>query len=416
MRAPRGGWLLGTAAALALLALLAALPGAASLDAAAIDLRHRWVALTASTRPLQAGGEPALRPANLLGVNTFLEQEVESAKRRRSLDLLREAGVGWIRQQVPWEAVEPVQKGVYVDPRFGGSTWTKFDEIVGEARARGIELILRLDTAPGWSRPPGAASGVGPPLRYEDYWDFVETVAARYRGRVRAYQVWNEPNLHIEWGRQPPDPAAYARLLAGAAERIRAADPSALVLAAAMAPTLTESAEALNELVFLQRLYDAGARASFDVLAVQAYGLRGGPDDPRTGPADVTFSRPRLVRDLMVRNGDAAKPIWATEVGWNANPPDFAEQKFGRVTPTLQARYTVRALERVRQQWPWLQVLYVWYWKRADDRERGQDWYWFRLAEPDFTLQPVYYALRDYAATRPTTAVRDRSAAAGSRP
>lgn len=416
MRAPRGGWLRATVASLALLAPLALLPGAGSLDSAAIDLRHRWIALVAPTQTLRAGGEPTPRQVPLLGVNTFLEQEVEGEKRRRSLDLLREAGVGWIRQQVPWETIEPVQKGAYVDPNVGGSTWTKFDAIVDEARARGMDLILRLDTAPGWARPPGAASGVGPPLRYEDYWDFVETVATRYRGRVRAYQVWNEPNLHIEWGRQPPDPAAYARLLAGAAERIRRADPAALVLAAAMAPTLTESAEALNELVFLQRLYDAGARASFDVLAVQAYGLRGGPDDPRTGPADVTFSRPRLVRDLMVRNGDAEKPIWATEVGWNVNPPDFVEQKFGRVTPTLQARYTVRALERVRQQWPWLEVVCLWYWKRADDRERGQDWYWFRLADPDFQLQPVYYALRDEAAARWPTSARDRAARLGSRP
>ena len=52
------------------------------------------------------------------------------------------------------------------------------------------------------------------------------------------------------------------------------------------------------------------------------------------------------------------------------------------------------------QQWPWLQVGYVWFWKRADEQNREQDWFWFRLADPDFTLQPVYYALRDYAATR----------------
>jgi hypothetical protein len=86
-------------------------------------------------------------------------------------------------------------------------------------------------------------------------------------------------------------------------------------------------------------------------------------------------------------------------MGWNANPPSFAVQQFGRVTPTLQARYTVRALERAGEQWPWLQVGFVWYWKRADNANRDQDWFWFRVAEPDFTLQPVYYALRDAALT-----------------
>ncbi|MDQ3809774.1 MAG: hypothetical protein M3336_05740, partial [Chloroflexota bacterium] len=146
--------------------------------------------------------------------------------------------------------------------------------------------------------------------------------------------------------------------------------------------------------------YQAGARGAFDVLAVQAYGLRGGPDDPRIDRSDVTFSRPQLVREVMLRNADAATPVWATEVGWNVNPPEVAEQRFGRVTPPLQARYTVRAFERARQQWPWLQVLCVWFWKRADEANRDQDWFWFRLADPDFSLQPVYFAVRDYAQTR----------------
>jgi hypothetical protein len=166
---------------------------------------------------------------------------------------------------------------------------------------------------------------------------------------------------------------------------------------AALAPTLTANASALDETVYLQQLYDAGVLGTFDVLAVQAYGLRGGPDDPRIDASDVTFSRPLLIHAVAERNGDASVPIWATEMGWNVNPPWFERQQFGRVTPTLQARYTVRAFERMRQQWPWMQVGFVWYWKRPDNANRDQDWFWFRVAEPDFTLEPVYYALRDAA-------------------
>jgi hypothetical protein len=113
----------------------------------------------------------------------------------------------------------------------------------------------------------------------------------------------------------------------------------------------------------------------------------------------VTISRPWLVRELMVRNGDGDTPIWATEVGWNVNPASFAEQRFGRVTPSLQARYTVRAISRAQEEWSWMQVLCIWFWKRPDELHRDEDWFWFRLADPDFGLQPVYYALRDYAAT-----------------
>ncbi len=402
LHAPPRGWLLAGAASLVLIALVSLLPGPSALDTPQIDLRHRWVALTAGRvqRSVADGPMPPPLVSNGVGVNVFLEQEADLAKRRRSLQLLHDAGVGWIRQQLPWEQVEYAGKGIFDDVKFGGSNWDRFDSIVDDARALGIQVIFRIDTTPRWALPPGASDGMTPPVSDADYWDFVQAVADRYRGRVRAYQIWNEPNLDIEWGRRPPDPVGYARLLAGAAQRIRAADPNALVLMASLAPTLTEDQHAQNDLRYLQALYDAGVKGSFDVLGVQAYGLRGGPDDPRIDESDVTFSRPRLVRDVMVRNGDGDRPMWATEVGWNVNPPDFEEQRFGRVTPMLQARYTVRAFERVREQWPWMQALCVWFFKRADDAERNQDWSWFRLADPDFTLQPVYYALRDYAATR----------------
>jgi polysaccharide biosynthesis protein PslG len=398
MRAPRWGWLWAGAASVVLCVLLAAGAGGSAFDSLSLDLKHRWVAATAgwTQPPVMDGPSEPGRQAPVVGVNVFLEQEVDPAKRQRSLELLQAAGVGYIRQQLPWEQVEPAAKGDCEDPAYGGSTWSKFDDIVDRARALGLQVVLRLDTSPRWALPPGAPDGQGPPARYADYWDFVEAVATRYRGRILAYQVWNEPNLSIEWGGQAPNAADYARLLAGASERIRRADPNAIVLMAALAPTLTEDASARNDLLYLQELYDAGVRGRVDALAVQAYGLRGGPDDPRVDRSDVTFSRPRLVREVMLRNGDAAHPVWATEVGWNVNPPELAEQRFGRVTPTLQARYTVRAFARAQAQWPWLERMTIWYWKRPDLTNQGQDWYWFRMADPSFLLQPVYFAVRDF--------------------
>ena len=98
-------------------------------------------------------------------MNVFLEQEVEPDKRQRSLELLRAAGVGWIRQQLPWEQIEPVAKGQTIDPKFGGSTWAKFDDIVDRANGLGMQVILRLDTSPRWALPPDAPDGLGPPLQ-----------------------------------------------------------------------------------------------------------------------------------------------------------------------------------------------------------------------------------------------------------
>jgi hypothetical protein len=102
------------------------------------------------------------------------------------------------------------------------------------------------------------------------------------------------------------------------------------------------------------------------------------------------------LRELMVENGDAHKPIWITEMNWNAPPPDFPNKQFGFVTPEQQARYAVLAYQRAQREWPWLGVVNAWFFKRATDLEQDQAMYYFRLVEPDFAPMPVYYALQDH--------------------
>lgn len=314
--------------------------------------------------------------------------------------MLRAANIGWIRQQIPWKEVERDAKGDFTDRKWNIDAWRNYDHIVDLANEYGIHVIARVDTAPAWSRP-GVDWDQSPPARYEDFGDFMHAIATRYRGRVAAYQVWNEPNLAIEWGQRAPNAPEYARLLRIAHERIKQADPTALVISASMAPTLEQSDRAMNELIYLQQLYDAGARGSFDVLGVQAYGLRSGPDDLRLSDGDVNFSRTLLVRELMVKNGDADRPIWATEMGWNAQPPSFpGPVPYGAVSAALQAKYTVRAFERARDEWPWMGVMCVWFFKLPEPGPSPQPWHFFRMVEPDFAPRPVYAAIREYAGGR----------------
>src|SRR5581483_4572886 len=107
---------------------------------------------------------------------------------------------------------------------------------------------------------------------------FMGALAAYLKGRVVAYELWNEPNLSGEWGGQPPNPEAYARLLLAAYPLIKAADPNALVVSAGLASTGGDGgATALNDVDFLSRLYAAGARNSFDVLGSHPYGFASAP-------------------------------------------------------------------------------------------------------------------------------------------
>lgn len=332
------------------------------------------------------------------GVNTFLQWEVEPEKRARSLVLAREAGFTFIRQEFTWEDIEVHGQGDFVDRRNdpeGVDAWAKYDQIVQLAQDYDMEIIARLSNPPAWSRalPVAETGSLAPPDDTQDFADFATAVASRYRGQITYYQVWNEPNGNEEWGRhQPVNPEEYTAFLCQAYEAIKTADPEAVVLAGALTPTVELSQANVNDLVFLQRMYEAGAGACFDVMSAQAYGLWSGAADQRLRPNVINFPHHLFIRDLMVRHGDADKPIWISEMGWNV-VPESIEARFGRVTEAQQARYTVEAYERTEAEWPWVGVNAYWFLKRPSDQEAAQSFYYFRLLEPDFSPLPVYEAL-----------------------
>lgn len=349
---------------------------------------------------------------NPFGVNTFLEQEAEPAKRELAIRMAAEAGFHWLRQEFPWEDIEIHGKGDFEDRRHEPyrSAWEKYDHIVETAEAYGMELIVRLSNPPAWTRAQGEGENnvdtFAPPDNVQDFADFVHAVVSRYKGRIRYYQLWNEPNIYPEWGSYPISPEAYVELLKAGAEAARAADPNVVIIAGALAATINLQPDdpppgnSLNDLLFLQRMYDAGAAPYFDIMAIQGYGLYSGPTDDRMHPRVINISRHKFIRDLMVKNGDAHKPIWIAEMNWNAAPEDV-EPRYGRVTLEQQARYLPIAYRRVIEEWPWIGVANAWYLKRATDlwEQNRQPEAYFRLLAPDFTPQPVYESMRAFTAS-----------------
>ena len=332
------------------------------------------------------------------GINTFLEQEVEAAKVEEAMEMIRDAGFQWIRQEFPWEDIEISAKGDFWDHKWDKSAWEKYDRIVALAEKHDLEIIARLDNPPAWSRDQGDEAGSpAPPDDYTDFGDYVHAVVARYRGRIRYYQIWNEPNIYPEWGKGPVNATEYVDLLKIAYTLAKEADPDCVILSAGLAQTIESGPRNLDDTLYLQQMYDAGVQGYFDIMAVMAYGLWTGPGDHRASQDRTNFSRPELIREIMVRNGDAHKPIWATEIGWNALPEDYPGfPNFGRVTLEQQARYAVQAYQRAQREWPWMGVLNYWFFKRATDLETDQTFYYFHMVEPSFDPLPVYAAMRDY--------------------
>jgi hypothetical protein len=171
---------------------------------------------------------------------------------------------------------------------------------------------------------------------------------------------------------------------------VKRANPEVQVLAGALAPTLAPAGSewGMNDLEYLQAMYDAGAAPYFDALAAHAYGWTF-PADAPADPGAVNFNRTELLREIMVRNGDEAKPVYITEAGWNDHP-----RWTKAVRPAQRVRYTVDAFRQAAA-WPWAETLCLWAFRYPRPTGAYQDYY--TLAGPDFQPKPIYDALQRYA-------------------
>ncbi len=351
-------------------------------------------------------GTPPLGGGGLtLGMNVFLEKEPERENVIRSVQMLKDGGVTFVRQSFPWQDIEP-QPGYYV--QNGQSSWAKYDFIVDQLSQAGIGIMARVDTIPRWARPTTddtTAYDKGPPQDFNNYANFVGAIAARYKGRINHFQVWNEPNLNGEWGGKPISPEQYGVLLKYTAEKVKAVSPTALIVTAGLAQTTEDGVKTnnLSELEFIDRLYKSGAKPYFDILSVMDYGLGDSPEDRRVGPDRTNFSRLLLAREVMVRNGDEQKPIWVSEYGWISLPPAWQ----GRpgtwrqsVDAETQARWTIEGLQRMQREWPWVTNVFVWAFRWVErPEETGSDpSRYFEVVDHDFTPRPAYLALKNWAA------------------
>lgn len=351
-------------------------------------------------------------PENPFGINAFLEQEAEPEKREHAMRLIAEAGFGWLRQQFAWEDIEIDAKGDFVDRRndrnFDGvvnqadyiSSWDKYDHIVDLADQYNVEILARISSpTPLWALPSPTSQSHGPPANIQDFVDFAVTLAERYQGRITHYQIWNEPNLYPEWGDQLISPEGYANLLCRTHDALKTIDPNIVILTGAIGPTVDHTGRDAFDLLFLQRLYDLGAGRCFDILSAQGYGLFSGPTDRRMRPFTMNFARHQWLRDIMVANGDAHKPIWLSEIAWNPVPNDptiSGVETYGQVTMDQAVEWAPLAYERAREEWPYIGVMSYWFLKRPSESEANQSWYYFRIVEPDWTPTPIYYSLQDY--------------------
>jgi len=209
-----------------------------------------------------------------------------------------------------------------LEPHKDQWSFKTLDEYVALAQEHHSALLLPLALSPAWAsaRPlepsvyqPGFAAE---PRDIEDWRTFVRMVAIRYKGRIQAYEIWNEPNSKYFWTGSLDQMLVLTR---EASRIIRSIDPEALIVS----PAATNR----DGIAWLSEFLSKGGGQYVDVIGFHFY--------VAPHPPEAITAVARQIREILLRYGVVDKPLWNTETGW-PYPKPFPSD-------TLGAAYLARA-------------------------------------------------------------------------
>jgi hypothetical protein len=298
-----------------------------------------------------------------MGVNAHpLQNAYATYSPAQVLDQVPEVGASVIRIDVPWDWLEWTAPGV---EGWDDEENRRLDAFVDAAKQRDLQVLAVVQDTPCWASgdprkvcDPAAMryDWHTPPADPATFADFLTRIVTHYRGRIQYWEIWNEPNLSHFWTN--PDPVAYTRLLRAAYPAIKAADPAATVLAGALAP-VDPGDDGYPTLAFVDAMYAAGAKGSFDALSFHPYSI--GPPLAEASSASTihrfSLSVPAL-HERMLRAGDP-RQIWLTETGWATAPTRGTCVTAGLTSEADQARFLAEEWRAVHE-WGFVAGV-IWY-------------------------------------------------------
>jgi hypothetical protein len=313
---------------------------------------------------------------------TFWGVVPQATPSQEQFQRLQRGGVDSTRVPIDWGAVQPL--------RGGSFDWSGVDGVVTKAANTGIEVLPFLNGAPRWAVPSVWVPGSGHTVKAPSHlpaagaaagaWSsFLKGAVARYgpngsfwaenplvpKRPIRTWQVWNEENFKYFVAK--PNPAEYGRLVKLSYAALKGADAGAKVVLGGMfsRPKGGKSTKEKPKRVyfasdFLDQMYEAtpGVKSKFNGIALHPY----------TGRYQELTPEIEEVRDVQKAHGDAAKPLWITELGWSSQPPPanpfaniFAKGPAGQVA---QLKGAFSLLARNQAKWKLQRI----YWFSVDDQ------------------------------------------------
>jgi hypothetical protein len=308
--------------------LLRRLLGCAALSAATLAV----AAATLIAATPASGAETGLNVAGFFGT---------PAQDAKLQSLIAELHPGWVRVFLNWDQVE-LAPGSYDAAQLGDY------RAFFAALPPGTKVDVDIEGSPAWANG-GSSNTSTPPVSDQSFASFMNYIANSFGSSVAAYEIWNEEDSSSWW---TGSPAQYASLLEAAYPAIKSANSHATVILGGLGA---------NDYPFLQQLYAAGARGSFDAVGVHTddacslaspYSFAFNPGSQQVNRwSFLGFS---TVHDVMAANGDGSMPLYMTEFGWSTTTSTcssgtWAGKKAGGVSEPTQAKYLLQAYHCLAQ-------------------------------------------------------------------
>jgi hypothetical protein len=234
----------------------------------------------------------------------------------REIPILRDLNIAVLRIEFPWWGIEKRKKGDF--------DWSRTDMIVGGVHAAGIQLAPVVVFTPQW-----AASGCSNPATgcesealartcparapsATDFADFVFAIVSRYRGRVRFWELWNEPDLPNYFDGTAGDYAQ--RVLIPGYDAVKRADASAQVI---FGGPSSANAQWINAVLSTGGDFDImayhdyrGVRSAMEGAGVMAELARGKPVWLNEFGTEQRSRQPGLIRGILGVRSTLAACLW----------------------------------------------------------------------------------------------------------
>lgn len=332
--------------------------------------------VTVAQQPAPSSGgsnPPAPRPAGGGSFGYGIQiQPYGGADIAFAANAIKGMGFNWVKWQVPWK---------YLEPAPGQIDLSEQERLVSFFHGQGLNILASIVKAPNWSRPPNTDLSVeGPPADPQTFANFLAVYARQFCGRVQAIEVWNEQNLHYEWGNEPLDPARYMELLKRAYAAIKGACPQMYVISGALTPAGDVGALAIDDFKYLEAMYQHGLKNYADGIGAHPSGYNVPPSltwqqacdyirqkgtsfrGPCDSPHHSWSARSTMegYRNIMLKYGDVNKRIWPTEFGWAAG--GALHPAYGYANDNSyeeQARWTVEFYQMMKN-WGFVGPAFLW--------------------------------------------------------